>query len=322
MSKPSESATILDVARRAGVSRTTVSRVLNEPDRVSPDTLKRVQDAAEALNYAPNSFARGLRSGRTGVIALLVGDISQPFHGSLAQAVAAAAEERGLGVMLYDLGHSTARLESVLRKLPRQGVDGLIIATADDISTAAVADAVADARAQGLAVVTGVEQFGVEGIAFVRTEHAEAPRLALEKLAAAGAQRPALLLGDKHGPIGRQLVLGAGEATVIEAGYSFSRAADAVHALGPEHDALVVTTIPMALGAMSALAAIGRQLPIIVCEEVPLAAHVTPAFSTAAVPPEETGREMVRLMAALLDGTQVEPRVLRPVYTGRESFPS
>ncbi|WP_167133323.1 LacI family DNA-binding transcriptional regulator [Paramicrobacterium chengjingii] len=321
MSKPAESnATILDVARRAGVSRTTVSRVLNEPDRVSKDTLQRVQDAATALNYSPNSFARSLRSGRTGVIALLVGDISQPFHGSLAQAVVEAAEERGFGVMLYDLGHSTARLEDVLRKLPRQGVDGMIIATADDVSTSSISDAVRECIAQGIAIVTGVEQFEVDGITSVRTDHREGARLAMEALASEGLTRPAILLGDRNGPIGKQLVAGAQGATVHEVGYTFDDAAAAVKILANDHDSLIVATLPMALGAMSALTRAGRSVPVVVCEEVPFAAQVTPAFSTSAVPPDETGREMVRLVDAVINSIPLEPRALHASLTRRESF--
>lgn len=321
VSKPIESnATILDVARLAKVSRTTVSRVLNEPDRVTSATLKRVRDAADALNYSPNSFARSLRSGRTGVVALLVGDISQPFHGSLAQAVAAAAEEHGFGVMLYDLGHSAARLESVLRRLPRQGVDGVIIATADDISTASISDAVDGCLAQGIAVVTGVEQFAVDGATSVRTDHSEGSRLAIEALTLAGSASPAILLGDRNGPIGRQLVSGAIGATVIDVGYTFDDAALAVRTLSPEHDSLVVATLPMALGTMSALALMGRSLPVVVCEEVPFAAQVTPAFTTSAVPPDETGKEMVRLVNAEINGIPVEPRLLHAELTRRETF--
>ncbi|MCW4460065.1 LacI family DNA-binding transcriptional regulator [Microbacterium sp. MPKO10] len=321
MSKPVESnATILDVARRAGVSRTTVSRVLNEPDRVSKDTLQRVQEAATALNYSPNSFARGLRSGRTDVIALLVGDISQPFHGSLAQAVVEAAEERGFGVMLYDLGHSTARLEDVLRKLPRQGVDGMIIATADDISTSSISDAVNECLDQGLAIVTGVEQFEVDGITSVLTDYREGTQLAMEALATEGLQRPALLLGDRNGPIGKRLVAGAPHATVYDVGYTFDDVESVVQALTHDHDALIVATLPMALGAMSALTRAGRSLPIIVCEEVPFAAQVTPAFSTSAVPPQETGREMVRLVDAIIGSIPIEPRALHATLTRRESF--
>ncbi|WP_033289724.1 LacI family DNA-binding transcriptional regulator [Amycolatopsis jejuensis] len=310
-------ATILDVARRAGVSRTTVSRVLNEPDRVTTDTRNRVLDAARELRYAPSSVARGLRSGRTGMIALLVGDISQPFHGCLAQSVVAAAEQRGLGVQLHDLGHSTARLEAVLRKLPQHRVDGIVLATADDVSTGSIRAAVGECAAKGLAIVTGVEQ-GVEGMTAVHTDHSAVTRSAFRALADAGASSPALLVGDVQSPIARQLAAGADGARVVAVGYGFEGARDAVAQLGQEVDALVVATTPMALGALSALG--GRQVPVVVCEEVPLAGYVRPGLSTSAVRPEVTGEEMVRLIDCLLREIPFERRLLTPELIRRETF--
>lgn len=316
---PETKATILDVARQAGVSRTTVSRVLNEPDRVSQGTLKRVQDATEALRYSPNSVARGLRSGRTGVIALLVGDVAQPFHGRLAQSVATAAEEVGLGVMLYDLGHSAARLETVLGKLPRQGVDGVIIATADDISTDSISDSIRECRAQGIVMVTGVEQ-SVEGVTSVRSDLRGVSQLAVQALTDEGVRHPALLLGDRNGAIGRQLAEGASGAMVVEVGYTFEDVAEAVGSLDHEYDALVVATLPMALGARASLMKADRHLPIVLCEEVPFAAQVTPAFTTVGIHPDESGREMVRLVDAQIGERDIERKLLTAVLTRRDSF--
>lgn len=312
--------TILDVARHAGVSRTSVSRVLNEPDRVSPAILKRVHDAAEALHYVPNNIARGLRSGRTGLIALLVGDIAQPFHGSLAQSVARAAEIRGMGVVLYDLAHSTVRLDDVLRKLLRQGVDGIILATADDISTEPIKATISACLAQGLPIVTGVEQAGVDGVDTVHADHSEGARLAVKALRQAGSKSPALLVGDATSPLARQLIIGAGGATVIVTEYSFEAAVEAVLALDADIDALIIATLPMALGATSALAGQNRKIPVVVCEEVPLAHQVTPSFTTSAVATEATGEEMVRLVAAAIDHTTVERTQLRARLIRRETF--
>lgn len=312
--------TILDVARRAGVSRTSVSRVLNEPDRVSPAILKRVEDAVEALHYLPNSIARGLRSGRTGLIALLVGDIAQPFHGSLAQSVASAAEKRGMGVLLYDLAHSTTRLEGVLHKLLRQGVDGIILATADDIATEPVRAAINECVTQGLPIITGVEQPGVKGATTVLADHGESTRIGIAALKQAGHTSPALLVGDGSSPIARQLIGGATGATVVVAGYTFEASAAVSLGLEASVDALIVATLPMALGAMSALADQNREMPVIVCEEVPLAHQVTPSFTTSAVATESIGEEMVRLVTAEISHTPIERIQLTARLIRRETF--
>ena len=72
--------TITDVAAATGVAPSTVSRALNNPGRVSPATRARVEEAARRLNYVPNSQARALSSGRTGTIAVLVSDVTNPFY--------------------------------------------------------------------------------------------------------------------------------------------------------------------------------------------------------------------------------------------------
>ncbi len=92
-------ATMIDVAAKAGVSRATVSRVFTAPDSVAAPTRERVLKAVSRLGYIPNGAARSLRSGRSNTIALLVGGISQPFHGQLAKAVANTAEEHGYSVL-------------------------------------------------------------------------------------------------------------------------------------------------------------------------------------------------------------------------------
>ena len=108
-----------DVALLAGVSNKTVSNVVNDYPHVHPDTRARVQRAIAELGYRPNMSARGLRSGRTGVIGLAVPQLRQPYFAQLADAVIAAAERRGLGVIMGQAGdrdHETALLRDGLRQ--------------------------------------------------------------------------------------------------------------------------------------------------------------------------------------------------------------
>lgn len=113
------SVTMRDVALLAGVSNKTVSNVVNEHPNVRPATRARVQQAIAELGYRPNLSARGLRSGRTGVIGLAVPQLRQPYFAELADAVIAAAERRGLGVIVGQTGtdreHEMALLANGLR---------------------------------------------------------------------------------------------------------------------------------------------------------------------------------------------------------------
>src|SRR5580765_2168393 len=96
---------IYEVAKRAGVSTATVSRVLSQPDVVTPDTRHRVMQAVEFLDYAPNSAAKNLRTLRTGKLLVTVPDISNPFFALILQGIEDAAQRDGYAVLLGDTQH-------------------------------------------------------------------------------------------------------------------------------------------------------------------------------------------------------------------------
>ncbi|SDR77908.1 LacI family DNA-binding transcriptional regulator [Microterricola viridarii] len=328
-------ATILDVARLAGVSRTTVSRVLNEPERVTAATLDKVNDAAARLNYHPSAAARTLRIGRTGTIALIVGDIAQPFHGALAQVIAAAAEARGMTVALHDLAHSQGRLVRVLEKLPSQGIDAAIIATADPIDSPEAQSAIAALVRQGIPVLTTMGTSGVEGAHVADSGHLDSAARATDELIDSGARSVALLVGRADGTHADKLRLGyeralrrvGAPAIEIDGGYDFELSRQAVTALlreRPAVDALVVGTLPMALGALRAAEDLGIPVPgalaLISCEEVPLAAQVRPAVSTVCIDVGANGAQIMRVLDAALSGDAPTGDPSTPVAVYRETF--
>jgi LacI family transcriptional regulator len=92
--------TIADVAKRAGVSTVTVSRVINSVSNVNPATRDKVDRAIRELHYVPNSAARSLRSKRTNAIALVVPDITNPFWTTVARGVEDAAQSGGYSILL------------------------------------------------------------------------------------------------------------------------------------------------------------------------------------------------------------------------------
>ena len=117
--------TMRDVASLARVSSKTVSNVVNDHPHVHPDTRARVQQAINELGYRPNFSARGLRSGRTGVIGLAVPELRQNYFAELADDVIAAAESQGLGVIVDQLGGSRQHEANVLTNGLRQ-TDGML----------------------------------------------------------------------------------------------------------------------------------------------------------------------------------------------------
>lgn len=326
-------ATILDVARRAGVSRTTVSRVLNDPDRVSDETLQRVRRAAADLQYVPSAAARSLRSGRSGTIALLAGDIAQPFHGGLAKAVAQSAEARNMSLVLSDLDRSGRRLAELLTRLPRQGVDGIIIATEVGLTPPAARAALRDVLGQGVPIVVTVGEHAMPALVTVHANYEGIARAATERLLERGCRHLVLLIGVDEGYHARRLTAGfidgrtdATDTVVLDGRYEF---ADAERAVGKHLDAgnpvdgLVVATLPMALGATQALASRGLLVPehvaMIVCEDVPLAGFVSPGLTTAGIPASDYGEELVRVLDGAIRGVHVEHTALQPQVTVRQS---
>src|SRR5437016_4391295 len=138
--------TIRDVARLSGVSPMTVSRVINDSERVSPETRKRVEDAISELGYVPSRLARGLSRQRTGTLAVIVPDVANPFFTAVVRAAEEVARRADYHVILGDTRADLAVEREVVEELIAHRVEGALIAPVSDRS---------------LAHLRRLEQFGV-----------------------------------------------------------------------------------------------------------------------------------------------------------------
>lgn len=292
---------------------------MNEPESVAGATREKVEAAAALLNYVPSSAARSLRSGRSGTIALLVGDISQPFHGVFAQSVSAHAATHGMSVLLYDLAHSVDRLVDVLTRLPQQGVDGVVIATADDIVDPRVQSALDFLQEARIPVVTSTPTELV-GVTTVAVDFVGLTTAATELLLANGRTRVAMVAGSPNssqsGRFVRGYSAGIGQSSPLIAygNHTFDGGVRAVVDLldaAEPFDAILVGTLPMALGALRVFEHRRLEVPsdiaLVILENVPLARQMTPSVTSFAIDPDANGVEIVRL---LID--QVHDRTARP----------
>jgi DNA-binding LacI/PurR family transcriptional regulator len=118
--------TIRAVGERAGFSPSTVSRALNTPGLVRMETRRRVEEAAASLGYRPNRVARGLITGRIGMVGLVVPDIANPFYPTLVRAADHAAHASSLALLLADTNERPDVEEELLRDMGRF-VDGIIL---------------------------------------------------------------------------------------------------------------------------------------------------------------------------------------------------
>ncbi|WP_057775824.1 LacI family DNA-binding transcriptional regulator [Cytobacillus dafuensis] len=120
--------TVIDVAQKAGVSQTTVSRVLNNHPQIREETRKKVLLAIKELEFSPNQVARSMVVKRTKTIGLSVGDISNPFYAEAAKVIIAKAGELGYDVIITDTNYRYNDFEKTLKTLVEKCVDGIIIA--------------------------------------------------------------------------------------------------------------------------------------------------------------------------------------------------
>jgi LacI family transcriptional regulator, galactose operon repressor len=128
------SVTIRDVARRSGVSPMTVSRVINASPRVSPDTVRRVEQAIAELGYVPNRLARGLSRRKTGTIALIVPDVANPFFTLIVRGAEDVARRAGYRIILCDTRADVALERDVVEEMIAHRVEGIAIAPVSDRS--------------------------------------------------------------------------------------------------------------------------------------------------------------------------------------------
>ncbi len=126
--------TIRDVARLSGVSPMTVSRVINDSERVSPETRKRVEDAISELGYVPSRLARGLSRQRTGTLAVIVPDVANPFFTAVVRAAEEVARRADYHVILCDTRADLSVERDVIEELIAHRVEGMVIAPVSDRS--------------------------------------------------------------------------------------------------------------------------------------------------------------------------------------------
>ncbi len=177
-----------DVARVAGVSQATVSRVLHGSDRVGDATRQRVLDALESTGYVPNAAARAMRTQRTGSIGVVVSRITNPFYPELLHALGARLREADLHMVLWDAG--SAGEQSAVDAIRQRVVDGVVFTTAVPDSPALVEALERDAP---IVLVNRT----VEGLAAdqVTSDNIDGGQRVAEYFITNGRRRPALLLG-------------------------------------------------------------------------------------------------------------------------------
>ncbi|MBU1377177.1 MAG: LacI family transcriptional regulator [Alphaproteobacteria bacterium] len=313
-------ATIQDVARSAGVSTATVSRVLSAPELVAENTRQKVMTAVTALGYAPNQAAKMLRTLKTEKILVTVPDISNPFFSQVIRGVEQAAQAAGYSVLLGDTRHEAEREERYGEMLRRKEADGLIFLGHR------LPDSLAEmVRAMGprAPIVNGCEFSPGLGVSSAHIDNERAAAEAMEHLYGLGHSRIGVLTGPLASPISRDRLTGVrtaarasghGGALCVETG-DFSIESGLTQALAlldqaPRPSALFCFSDEMAMGALEALRERGLRCPhdvsILGFDDIRYARHLDPPLTTIGQPMDQIGHEAVRLLLDIFAGRSTD----------------
>ncbi|MFJ6752967.1 LacI family DNA-binding transcriptional regulator [Streptomyces sp. NPDC091266] len=315
--------TMVDVARRAGVSVATVSHVLNDTRPVRPDTRAAVLGAIDELGYTHNTLARSLVTSRTHSIGLAVSAISNPYFTEILQGVEAGALEAGYSLLIADPHDDPEHERKVVQLLHERRVDGMIVApsaepagmieylTRRDVRTVFLDRLVGDEHDQVCAENTGPVRQLVEHLADLG--HTRIGLVAgLPGLSTTGER----IQGYREGLRSRGLPFAP---ELLAGGNSEAEGAqDATRHLlaAPEPPTAVITANnAMTIGALRALRDRGLQVPrdiALACfDDFSWADLFSPRLTAIAQPSKDIGAAAVRLLLERLEQPDRPPRTLR-----------
>jgi len=308
---------IYEVARRAGVSTATVSRVLSQPNVVAPATRLRVMQAVKRLGYEPNSTAKNLRTLRTGKLLVTVPDLSNPFFSLILQGIEEAALREGYSVLVGDTQHDEKREERYALMLKRKEADGLIF-----LGHRMPGEAGSYIRALAprcAPIVNGCEFSPSLGVPSVHIDNAKAACQAMDHLYGLGHRRIGIVTGPLVSPLSRDRLSGATacakkqkaerEFVVMHGDFSIESGAVAAERLlgrGEPPTAIFCFNDEMAMGAIEVAKKLGirvpQQLSVVGFDDIRFSRHMDPPLTTIAQPMRQIGEGTVRLLLSILAG--------------------
>jgi LacI family transcriptional regulator len=318
--------TIKDIAARAGVSISTVSRVINQTVPVDPATEARVHEAIEALGYRPNLLARSFRSNVTNTIGLLVPDNSNPFFAEMARVIEDAGFEEGYSVILCNSSLSQEKQVAYVDVLLAKRVDGIVMTSTGLIEGAGACADIERIRRAGVPCVVIDRDLGEADVDQLLVDNHEGGYLAGKYLIDHGHRQLACVVGpsDLTPSAGRiagfqRAIEEAGtdlppEAIVRGNGHhdSGSCAVDELLRRGVRFTAMFAFNDEMAIGVIGSLQRAGKRVPedvsVIGFDDIPYANAIYPALTTVAQPITEMARTGVSMLLERIRHPGGEPR--------------
>jgi LacI family repressor for deo operon, udp, cdd, tsx, nupC, and nupG len=313
--------TIYEVARRAGVSTATVSRVLSRPDVVAPDTRRKVMQAVDTLGYTPNAAAKNLRTLRSGKLLVTVPDISNPFFALILQGIEETALREGYATLVGDTQHDEQREEGYATMLRRKEADGLIF-LGHRLPRAAAT--LVESAGSAAPVVNGCEFNPELGVPSVHIDNTKAASDAMEHLYGLGHRRIGVITGPLVSPLSRDRLHGATQRAkarkaerdilIMHGDFSIESGVAAAERLLTRRErptAIFCFNDEMAIGVLDAARrlriAVPGELSVVGFDDIRFARYMDPPLTTIAQPMREIGERTVRLLLEILSGTMAIP---------------
>lgn len=311
-----------DVAQRAGVSKATVSRVLNKARYVDPETRRRVLEAARQLKYYRNVHARRLARGRSDLFGLVVSEIANPFFPEVIRGFEAAALERGFEVLLCNTEYGPERIQAAVQKMIENKVRGAAVMT-----SVMEAEHISELASHQVATVLLDQECSERFVSSIRIDYAGGASQALDHLWELGHRRFAFVAGPgniRSAQTFRQAVVEVfkkrrlAPCQILEGNHKVDGGAAAALALLKEQNlptAILCGNDLTAIGVLSALEGAGVRVPqdvsVVGFDDIYFAHLARPALTTIRLSREGLGR----LAFEALDKTLRSRRRLGAIYT-------
>ena len=319
---------IEEIAKISGVSRSTVSRVINNDARVSEETRRRVQEVINRLGFQPNVMARSLAGGKSHILGLVIpvgvsALFVDPYFPLLIQGVSSACNARDYSVVLWLAEPEYER--RMMREILHNGlVSGVIVASMvfDD----PIVHALADSNIPFVLVGRHPQN---EKVSYVDVDNLNSAREAVTHLLRLGRKRVATITGPQNMVVGMDRYQGYLDAIrwaglvvdpnlVVEGDFSDMGGYSSMQKLLPFHpDAVFAASDIMAVGAMRALSEAGLRIPVDVAvvgfDDLPLASHTNPPLTTIRQPAMRTGTVSTEILIEMVEHPVPQPhRIVLP----------
>jgi DNA-binding LacI/PurR family transcriptional regulator len=316
-------ATILDVARRAQVSKTTVSRFLNGQGPINVGTAERIRQAIRALNYSPSFLARGMRTSRTRTIGMIVPDYSNPFYSELLRGIEAYARVRGYLIHLANTDANAFTEFDCINEMVKRQIDGIVLCSYNRIQRDI--DLLVELMAK-MPVVVMDPLVKNEPISYVVTNGSEGSAEAVSYLVSTGRRRIGYITGpnkllathDRFEGYKKGLAdcgIPFDGSIVYEADFSMRsgyQAAKWFFSRGLPVDALMAATDLMAVGAIKFFNGQGVDIPgrvaVVGFDNISLCEIIEPSLTTIAQPISDLGRRAAAIIIDAIDEKRIEKR--------------